>query len=279
MRTSVDKTLKMYVGGKFIRSESGRTTPATSAKGRPMNVAAASRKDLRNAIQIARGAQAGWAGRTAYNRGQIFYRLAEILDDRADGLPTTEADTLSAADRAVHFAGWADKITALLSSLNPVAHTYVNYSMVGPMGVILACPDPADGLTGMVEALCGPLVMGNSVIVMVSAEQGELAVALSEALAVSDFPGGCVNILTGDVASVIGHGIRHDDLDAVYLLGEAVDSSLIAEIHTENARVMRRFIQAPRSTEPAPPGRLVQLAEVKTVWMSSAIMGGGGAAY
>lgn len=277
MRT--EKTLKMYVGGKFIRSESGRTLPSTSAKGRPMNVAAASRKDLRDAIQIARGAQGGWAARTAYNRGQIFYRLAEILDDRVDALPTPEPDVVGASDRAVHFAGWTDKITALLSSLNPVAATYINYSMVGPMGVILACPDARDGLTGMIEALAGPLVMGNSVIIMVPTAQAELAIALAEALAVSDFPGGVVNVLTGDVESVVKVGIRHDDLDAVYLLGDAVSDELIVEIRTENARVMRRLIQAPRSTHPAPPARLAQLAEVKTVWMSSAMMGGGGAAY
>lgn len=279
MRTSVEKTLKMYVGGKFIRSESGRTLPATSAKGRPMNVAAASRKDLRDAIQTARGAQRSWAGRAAFNRGQIFYRLAEILEDRIEAMPASESDVANATDRAVHFAGWADKITALLSSLNPVAHTYVNYSMFGPMGVILAVPDPADGLTGMVEAMLGPLVMGNSVILLVPPEGAELAVSLAEAIAVSDFPGGVLNILTGDIGSVVKVAIRHDDLDALYILGDAVDGDLYTEIGTENARVMRRLVRGPRSTEPAPPGRLAQLAEVKTVWMSSALMAGGGGAY
>ncbi|TNE87719.1 MAG: aldehyde dehydrogenase family protein [Deltaproteobacteria bacterium] len=279
MRTTVEKTLKMYVGGKFIRSESGRVLPATSAKGRPMNVAAASRKDLRDAIQIARGAQKSWAGRSAYNRGQIFYRLAEILEDRVDAMPTSGADVLAATDRAVHFAGWTDKITALLSSLNPVAHTYVNYSMIGPMGVVFAAPDPADGLTGMVEAMLGALLMGNSVVLMVPTASAELAVALSEALAVSDFPGGCINVLTGDVDSVVKVAIRHDDLDALYLLGDAVSADLLEEIGTENARVMRRLVLAPRSARPAPPSRLAKLAEVKTVWMSSALMSGGGAAY
>ena len=279
MRTAVEKTLKMYVAGKFIRSESGRTLPTTSSRGRPMNVAAASRKDLRDAIGHARKAQPPWAGRTAYNRGQILYRLAEILEDRVAALPTSETDAHQSIDRAVHFAGWADKIAALLSSLNPVAHTYVNYSMVGPMGIFVAVPEASFGLTGMIEAICGPLVMGNTMMLVVPTEAAELAIALAECIAVSDVPAGVVNILTGDVDSVIRVAARHDDLDGLYLVGAPLSDELLTEVRTENARVMRRLVQAADAETPAPPGRLAQLAEVKTVWMSSALMAGGGTAY
>ena len=269
MRLPVQKTLKLYVGGKFIRSESGRTLPTTGVKGVPMNVAKASRKDLRDTIAVARGAQRGWAGRTAYNRGQILYRLAEMLEDRADTLPTTVADAHDAIDRAVHHAGWSDKITALMSSLNPVSMAYVNYSMITPLGVVLSAPRAEDGLTGMIEALCVATLLGNAVILAIPTKRAELAAALSEALAVSDVPAGVVNVLMGDVDEIVRHGSRHDDLDGLWLGTGAVSDETLHDAQIELARVMRRVVLAGDATAPASPTQLVGLSEVKTVWMSS----------
>ena len=211
-RLRVVKTLKLYVGGQFVRSESGRTISAQSHRGESMQVSRASRKDLRDTVELMRAAQPGWWKRSAYNRGQILYRLAEMLEDRSAVLPTTAEDVAAAVDRAVHHAGWTDKITALLSSLNPVATTYVNYSMLAPSGVVLAVPHAEDGLLGLVEATCASLVMGNAVVLVVPAERAELATAFAEALATSDVPAGMVNVLTGDVAELVGAANLHDDL-------------------------------------------------------------------
>lgn len=268
-RLRVRKTLKLYIGGEFVRSESGRTLKVKSASGEAMNVSRASRKDLRDALEKARAAQPGWWKRTAYNRGQILYRLAEMLEDRAKSLPTTPEDAAAAADRAVHHAGWTDKITALLSSLNPVANTYVNYSMVGPLGIVVAVPRAEDRLLGMIESIAAPLVMGNSVVLVVPTENAELAIALAETIAVADAPHGVVQILTGDVAEIVGAANTHDDLDGLFVADGAIAAELRKKSEEEAARMMRRLVWAPPAAEPATPHLLSKLAEVKTVWMSS----------
>lgn len=268
-RLKVQKTLKLFVGGEFVRSESGRTIATKSHRGEAMHVSRASRKDLRDTVEKMRAAQPGWWKRSAYNRGQILYRLGEILEDRAASLPTTEADVAAAVDRAVHHAGWTDKITALLSTLNPVAATYVNYSMVGPVGIVVAVPRAEDGLLGLVEALCAALVMGNTVTLVVPTERAELAIGLAEALATSDVPHAVVNILTGDVTEILGASNLHDDVDALYLAGGAVPEALVKDSETEAARMMRRILKVESAKEPASPHQLAKLAEVKTVWMSA----------
>lgn len=275
-RLRVDKTLKMYVGGKFIRSESGRTMPIRSIDGRTVQAPRGSRKDLRDAVKTARGAQAGWAAATAYNRGQILYRLAEILEDRS--LPTTPDDMVRAIDRAVHHAGWSDKVTAVLSTLNPVSATYVNYSKIRPLGVVCAAPAVADGLLGMVEALAASAVMSNGTVLLIDASQAELAVALGEALATSDFPSGVVNLLTGDQGELLKEAARHDDVDALYLAG-AAGAAIREMLDVEGARVMRRMLVVPGAEAPATPFELAKLAEVQTVWMSAYEPRGGAAAY
>lgn len=278
-RLNVAKTLKMYVGGKFIRSESGQTLPLRAKDGTVTNVCRTSRKDLRNTLEIARGAQPGWAARTAYNRGQILYRLAEMLDSRLSVLPTKAKDASAATDRAVHHAGWTDKITAVLSTLNPVAGTFVNYSRVRPMGVILAFPDPKDGLLGMVEALCAAVVMGNTVMVVVPIEQAPLATALAEGLATCDMPGGVVNILTGDIDAVVDYAVLFDDLDCVYHAGKALHAEQITRLQQEGARILQRMVHAPSASTPADPLVLQGLAEMQTVWMSAYEPKGGAAVY
>ncbi len=273
-RLSIEKTVKQYVGGKFIRSESGRVMATEGSDGRTVYVPQGSRKDLRDAVRITRKAQEGWAAKTAYNRGQILYRLAEMLDNRS--LPTSESDANAAVDRAVHHAGWADKITALLSTLNPVSGTYVNYSRIKPLGVLVAVPNPTDGLLGMVEAACTSAVMGNACILVIDASQGELAAAFSEALHTSDLPGGVVNVLTGNAAELLKVASIHDDVDGLLLYGERPE---LTDLKTEAAHVMRRIVQRPSAGKPATPIELQQLAEVQTVWMSAYEPQGGAAAY
>jgi len=268
-RTPVLKTLKLYANGAFIRSESGQTMRHQTAKGAPMYLAKASRKDLRNTVLAARKAQAGWAGRTAYNRGQILYRLAEILEDRKDGFPGDANDIDQAIDRAVHYAGWSDKIEAMLSTLNPVANTYVNYSKIRPLGLVAAVPDPADGVLGLVDAIGACAVMGNATILFVGPDNAEGAIALAECLATCDMPAGVVNILTGDAKSLIEHAGRQDDLDGLRLGPSTLDAAQHVDVDTAAAQVMRRIIHTSSAATPCDPIELAKLAEVQTVWMSA----------
>ncbi|MFT4975027.1 MAG: acyl-CoA reductase-like NAD-dependent aldehyde dehydrogenase [Myxococcota bacterium] len=278
-RLIVAKTLKMYAGGKFIRSESGRVTPLRDKDGTVTNVCRTSRKDLRNTLEIARAAQPPWAARTAFNRGQILYRLAEMIDSRLSSFPTPPKDATAAADRAVHHAGWSDKISAVLSTLNPVAGTFINYSHVRPMGVILAFPDPADGLLGMIEALCAATVMGNAVIIALPTEQAHLATALAEGIATCDMPGGVVNILTGDIDEIVSYTVLFDDLDCIYRAADALNHEQTTKLQQEGARILQRMVHAPAAKTPADPLILQGLAEVQTVWMSAYEPQGGAAAY
>lgn len=269
MRLSVHKTLKMYVGGKFIRSESGRVLPTTAHDGTAMNAARASRKDLRDSVSNMRKAQSGWAGRTAYNRGQILYRLGEMLEGRGDSLPTRTEDWQAAVDRAVHHAGWTDKITAVLSSLNPVSAAYVNYSMIRPLGIVVAFPHPDDGLLGMVETACQILVMSNTGTIVVPTAQAELATAFAEALHTCDLPGGAINVLTGEIEEILPVADAHDDVDGILVVEGAVSADQWKSSQHEGARVLRRLIRARRAENPAGPETFSKLCEVKTVWMSA----------
>lgn len=278
-RLRIQKTIKQYIGGKFVRSESGRTLPATSSRGEAMHVCQGSRKDLRDTVRIARSAAGGWGARSGFNRGQILYRLAEMLDDRITAFPTSEADMVASIDRAVYHAGWCDKVSALLSTLNPVQQAYVNYSMVRPLGIVFAVPDPKDGLLGMVEAVCSALVMGNSLILVVPVERAELGLALAEALHTSDVPGGVVNILTGDVGALVAVANIMEDLDAIVCAAGLLPKEEAVAVETHGASVLRRIWWRGPATEPATPHELQKLAEIKTVWMSSGADITGGASY
>ncbi len=278
-RLRIQKTIKQYIGGKFVRSESGRTLPATSSRGEAMHVCQGSRKDLRNTVRIARSAAGAWGARSGFNRGQILYRLAEMLDDRITAFPTSEDDVIASIDRAVYHAGWCDKVSALLSTLNPVQQAYVNYSMVRPLGIVFCVPDPKDGLLGMVEAVCSALVMGNSLILVVPVERAELGLALAEALHTSDVPGGVVNILTGDVASLVAVANIMDDLDAIVCAAGLLAKEEAVAVEIQGASVLRRIWWRGPATKPATPHELQKLAEIKTVWMSSGADITGGASY
>ncbi|RME70608.1 MAG: aldehyde dehydrogenase family protein [Verrucomicrobia bacterium] len=209
-RIPVSKTPKVYVGGAFIRSESGRVYPLHDAKGRFVaNIPQCTRKDVRNAVEAAAKAGPGWAGRTAYNRGQILYRLAEMLEGRAEELAGALAvdgavrkraalrEVEAVCDCLVHYAGWADKFEQVLGSTNPVAGRFFNFTVCEPMGVIAVIAGDAAPLLGLISQVVPAIVSGNTVVAAVSQAHPYAAIVLGEALAVSDLPGGVVNLLTG----------------------------------------------------------------------------------
>lgn len=233
-RLTISKTPKCYVGGKFIRSESGRTFPLHDATGAFFaHVPQCTRKDVRNAVEVAARAGAGWAARSAYNRGQILYRLAEMLEPRTkelvealklNGLPSAaaKAEVVATIDRVVHYAGWADKYEQLLGNVNPVASPHFNFTVTEPMGVIgIVAPDDSP-LLGLLTCILPAITAGNSVVVITAETAPYPAIALGEMLATSDLPGGVVNLLTGFRQEMVPTLATHAHLRAI---GGVVDSA------------------------------------------------------
>jgi len=228
----VRKTYKLFVGGAFPRSESGRSYPVTGADGALLaHASRASRKDVRDAVRAARGAFPGWAGRTAYLRGQVLYRVAEMLEGRsaqfaaevaaAEGLDAAGAARVVAAavDRWVWYAGWADKLAQVFGAVNPVAGPYVNWSVPEPTGVVGLVAPARSSLLGLVSRLAPILVGGNAAVVLAAEAMPLPAVTLAEVLATSDLPAGTVNVLTGRVAELVGPLSAHMDVQALDLAG------------------------------------------------------------
>lgn len=250
VRLAVRKTYKLYIGGAFPRSESGRSYVVTSSKGDFLaNASKASRKDARDAVSAARGAFAGWSGATPYNRGQILYRVAEMLEGRRAQFVAelTEAGTRragdardvvdAAVDRLVWYAGWSDKIAAVAGSANPVAGPYLNVSSPEPTGVV-AVIAPDDPLLGLVSVIAPVIVTGNTCVVVASERAPLPSITLAEVLATSDLPGGVVNILTGSVGEIAPWLASHMDVNAVDLTGVADGDLAIAceEAAAENLK-------------------------------------------
>ncbi|HEX5543293.1 MAG TPA: aldehyde dehydrogenase family protein [Micromonospora sp.] len=272
-RLAVRKTYKLFIGGKFPRSESGRSYPVQHPiLSEEANVALASRKDVRDAVVAARAAVKGWAGATAYNRGQILYRVAEMLEGRRDqfialGVPAAEVD--EAVDRWVWYAGWSDKITQVYGNANPVAGPYFNLSAPEPTGVVgvVAPGDPA--LLGLVSVVAPAIVTGNTVVVLAAEAQPLPAVTLAEVLATSDLPGGVVNLLTGRVAETAEWLATHMDVNAIDLTG-VTDPVLAAGLEAAAAGNLKRVLRPPASPVDwwGDPGlhRMTALLETKTVW-------------
>ncbi|BCJ66358.1 aldehyde dehydrogenase family protein [Polymorphospora rubra] len=266
-RVAVRKTYKLFVGGKFPRSESGRSYLVQDS-----NVALASRKDARDAVVAARAAVKGWSGATAYNRGQILYRIAEMLEGRRDqfvglGLPADEVD--EAIDRWVWYAGWADKIAQVHGGANPVAGPYFNLSAPEPTGVVAVVAPSTPALLGLVSVVAPAIVTGNTVVLLAAEEQPLAAVTLAEVLATSDLPGGVVNILTGRVAETAPWLAAHLDVNAVDLTG-VTDPGFAADLERAAAGNLKRVVRPP-ATAPdwsADPGvhRMTAFLETKTVW-------------
>ncbi len=255
-RLPVRKTYKLYIGGAFPRSESGRTYEAEG-----QNVAQASRKDVRDAVRIARGAQPKWASLTAYNRGQVLYRVAEMMEARVAELAEFCAgreEVERSIDRMVWYAGWADKLAQVIGSSNPVAGPYFNFTIPEPTGVvgILAPREPA--LLGIVSRVAPVLVGGNASVVVASESHPLAAVELAEVLATSDLAGGVVNILTGLRDELAPHLASHLDVDALDL------DEPSAELERAAAENVKRVVRGPRTGQS--PWEISRFLELKTVW-------------
>jgi acyl-CoA reductase-like NAD-dependent aldehyde dehydrogenase len=258
-RIGVKKTYKLFIGGEFPRSESGRSYEAEAA-----NVARASRKDLRDAIRAARAAQPGWAGRTAYNRGQILYRMAEMMEARRAllaGLCEGEVEVDAAIDRMVWYAGWADKIAQVLGSSNPVAGPYFNFTVPEPTGVVGVLAPEAPALAGLVSRIAPAIVGGNTVVAVASESKPLAAVEFAEALATSDLPGGVVNILTGFKAELALWLAGHMDVNAIDVGG--VDGQ-VEELERLAAENVKRVVHGAADEQSL--WEIAAFLELKTVW-------------
>ncbi|HEX7949486.1 MAG TPA: aldehyde dehydrogenase family protein [Candidatus Limnocylindrales bacterium] len=287
-RVAVRKTCKLYVGGEFPRSESGRSYLVSAADGTPVaNAVRASRKDLRDAVRAARKAFPGWADRTAMNRGQILYRVAELMEGRrdqfeaevaqAEGLRPDRARAVveRAIDRWVWYAGWADKIAQVLGASNPVAADYFNFTIPEATGVVGVVAPESSSLLGLVSRLAPPLVGGNAVIVLASESRPLPAITLTEVLATSDVPAGVVNVLTGRRKELVPVLAAHEDVDGIDAWG--VPDDLRRDTEVAAAESIKRLARRPRATADARfdwlddaasqrPEWIAAFLEMKTVW-------------
>ena len=258
-RLPVKKTYKLYIGGAFPRSESGRTYEAEG-----QNVARASRKDARDAVRAARAAFPSWSGLTAYNRGQVLYRLAEMMEARASDLEhvcSGREEVDAAIDRVIWYAGWADKLAQVLGSANPVAGPYFDFTVPEPTGVVAVLAPPEPALGGLISRILPALVGGNAVVAVASEAHPLAAVELAEALATSDLPGGAVNILTGFGDELAPWLAGHMDVNAIDVTGA---DGTIAELERLAAENVKRVVRS--SAEAQSPWEIEAFLELKTVW-------------
>ena len=275
-RLEVRKTYKLYIGGKFPRSESGRSYPALDEDGEVLaRVARASRKDLRDAVRIARSSVAGWASRTGYNRGQILYRIAETLEDRAPTFVEQLMDAGStkrqatdevarAVDRMVWYAGWADKFAQIYGNLNPVAGPFFNISTPEPTGVVGVVAPEEPALLGLVSRLAPVLVSGNTTVVLASERSPIPAITFTEVLDTSDVPGGVVNVLTGMKDELIPFLADHMDVNAIDAGGASAEQSL--RIQEGAVHNVKRVVLPEHDGPDQSPYRIAAFTETKTVW-------------
>ena len=279
-RVAVRKTYKLYIGGAFPRSESARSYLVTDHKGGFLaNAALASRKDARDAVTAARKAFGGWSMATAYNRGQVLYRVAELLEGRraqfvaevrsAEGLAARQAEAVvnASIDRWVWYAGWADKIAQVHGAANPVAGPYFNFSLPEPTGVVAVIAPQASSLLGFVSVVTPAVVTGNTVVAVASERCPLPAVTLSEVLATSDVPGGVINVLTGHTAEIAPWLASHMDVNAIDLSG--APDELAGELALAAAENLKRVVRpGPGQDWMQIPGldRMLAYLETKTVW-------------
>lgn len=272
---SIPKTYKLFIGGKFPRTESGRILAVTGPKGDLLaNISRASPKDFRNSVVAARKASGGWANAIAYLKGQILYRIAEILDGRAEqfeqemtlqGVSSVAAkkDIAAAIDLLVHYAGWSDKYQQLFSTVNPVSSPHFNFSVPEPSGVV-AVVSPSDGsLAGLVSAMAPVLVGGNTTIILVSGNPLS-AISFAEVLATADVPSGVVNILTGQRDELVSVFARHMDVNALLLCSNSAKERKTAEL--EAVENLKRVICQPDAQVPQGPYHILDFQEIKTTW-------------
>ncbi|MEV8437141.1 aldehyde dehydrogenase family protein [Actinosynnema sp. NPDC051121] len=279
-RIAVAKTYKLYIGGAFPRSESGRSYPVVDAKGAFLaNAAQGSRKDARDAVAAARKAFPGWSGATAYNRGQVLFRVAEVLEGRreqfiaevaaCEGVAAKKAQSLvdAAIDRWVWYAGWTDKVATVLGASNPVAGPYFSFSVPEPTGVVAVLAPQQSSLLGLISVVAPVIATGNTAVVVTSQDRPLPAVTLAEVLATSDLPGGVVNVLTGRTAEIAPWLASHADVNAVDLTG--APESTRADLERAAAGTVKRVLRARPAedfTREPDLARLRAFVEMKTVW-------------
>jgi acyl-CoA reductase-like NAD-dependent aldehyde dehydrogenase len=258
-RLPVKKTYKLFIGGAFPRSESGRTYEAEG-----QNVARASRKDVRDAVRAARGALGKWAGMTAYNRGQVLYRVAEMIEARTAEfaeLCSGRDEVERSVDRIVWYAGWADKLPQVLGSSNPVAGPYFNFTVPEPTGVVAVIAPDEPSLLALVSRVVPALTGGNSVVAVASETRPLAAIELAEALATSDVPGGVVNLLTGYRAELAPWLASHMDVNALDLTGA---DGLSPDLERAAADNVKRVVHGEADSQS--PWDIASFLELKTVW-------------
>ena len=279
-RIDIRKTYKLYVGGAFPRSESGRSYLVSDAKGRFVaNAAQASRKDVREAVVSARKAFPAWSGATAYNRGQVLYRVAEVMAGRraqfvdevagGEGLPRKRAEAVvtESVDRWVWYAGWADKLTQVFGNANPVAGPYFDFSLPEPTGVVAALAPQQSSLLGLVSVVAPAIVSGNTCVVVASEHRPLPAITLGEVMATSDVPGGVVNVLTGLTGELAPWLASHRDVNAIDLMG--ADPTHVVELEVAAADNLKRVFRErhePDWSDAPGTARLRHYLETKTVW-------------
>lgn len=279
-RLGITKTHKLYIGGKFPRTESGRTTVVTDASNSTIaHVCHASRKDVRDAVEAATKAQSSWASQTAYLRSQILYRLAEMMEGKSSELASAigeggDAEVAQAIDRVVHFAGWCDKYSMIAGGANPVAGPYHNFTIPGPVGVTgVVCPD-AHPLLGLVSLMAPAVAMGNACVVLASETNPIPSMVLAEALATSDLPGGVVNILTGFRDELCPHLAEHRGVIAIHAGGLSDEQRTTLRLGAANnmKRVtIRDNVDFAIDADCEGPRWLEPFVEFKTVWHPSAV--------
>ncbi|MDB9702082.1 aldehyde dehydrogenase family protein [Flavobacteriales bacterium] len=292
-RIEVLKTYKMYIGGKFPRTESGRYYSLKNTKGEEIaNMCTGSRKDFRNAVVEARKAFEPWSNRTAYNRSQILYRIAEMLEGRKaqfiDELmqmgstkKQAENEVFTSIDRLIYYAGWADKYQQISSSVNPVSGPYFNFTIQEPTGVVAVIAPEENGLIGLVSTIAPIIVSGNSCIVLASESKALCSVSFAEGVNSSDVPGGVINILTGNAEELIPHFSTHKDVNSMLYCGnDKKATQLIKENSTTNLKriVVKKDIDWMKN-ENESPYFITKFTEVKTTWHPIEKIGASGSGY
>jgi acyl-CoA reductase-like NAD-dependent aldehyde dehydrogenase len=255
-RLAVAKTYKLYLGGAFVRSESGRTDPVEGA-----NVPRGSRKDIRDAVKAARGAFGGWSAKTAYNRGQVLYRFAEALESRSAELGDP-SELGQAVDLLVHYAGWTDKLPAVLGGVNPVAAPYLSFSVPEPTGVVAVLAPDSPSVLGLIREVAPALAAGNTVVAVVSRTAPLRPLDLGEVAGVSDLPGGVLNLISGRLHELVDPLCGHRDVNAI--VDATFEDHLAARIDEHAAETVKRVSRPTPDTDSL--SRLEALVELKTAW-------------
>lgn len=289
-RLNVLKTYKIYIGGKFPRTESGRYYPLEKDGKTIANVCLGSRKDFRNAVVAARSAQGGWEGKSAFNRSQIIYRIAEILEGRSDqfvaemlsmGISKANAqkEVETSIDRLVYYAGWCDKYQQVFSSVNPVASSHFNFSAYEAQGVIAVICDEGSALLGLVNSIIPSIVGGNTVVAIASKSLPLCAISFAEVLATSDVPGGVINIITGDESELISHIGKHMDVNGIVYCRENLPLELEKNCTNNMKRLSHSYFKNVSDDKAESPYAILDNLEVKTTWHPIEQIGGASSGY